>query len=93
MASASDTAECFGRGPWEHFALLPCGRYVAPTVALELRLITELSRNRPDRYEPLVRFMQEHGCDLDYVRRGLVAAGLPSSMQDGILNRLRGAAS
>ena len=89
VASDADTIETFGRGPWEHFTLLACGRYAVPTVALELRLITELFRNRPDRYQPLIQFMQSHGCDLDYIRRGIVAAGLPQTMQDDVLNRLR----
>lgn len=89
IASDADTIETFGRGPWEHFLLLPCGRYVVPTVALELRLITELFRNRPDRYQPLIQFMHAHGCDLGYVRRGIAAAGLPQAMQDDVLHKLR----
>jgi hypothetical protein len=63
-----------------------------PTVALELRLITELSRNRPDRYQPLIRFMRMQGCDLDLIRRGLVAARLPQTVRDDVLNDLRGSA-
>jgi len=90
VASDADTIETFGRGPWEHFALLPCGRYAVPTVALELRLITELSRNRPDRYQPLIRFMRVQGCDLDFIRRGMAAARLPQAMQDDVLNELGG---
>ena len=89
VASEADTIETFGRGPWEHFSLLTCGRYAVPTVALELRLITELFRNRPDRYQPLIQFMQLHGCDLEYIRRGIVVAGVPQSMRDDILNQLR----
>ncbi len=93
VASDADTIETFGRGPWEHFTLLPCGHYAVPTVALELRLITELFRNRPDRYQPLIQFMQSHGCDLDFIRRGVVrrggvAAGLSQTMQDDVLNKL-----
>jgi hypothetical protein len=88
VASDADTIETFGCGPWEHFMLLTCGRYTVPTVALELRLITELFRNRPDRYQPLIHFMQSHGCDLDYIRWGVVAAGLPQTMQDDVLNKL-----
>lgn len=88
VVSDADTIETFGRGPWEHFTLLPCGGYAVPTVALELRLITELYRNRPDRYQPLLQFMQEHGCDLDLVRRGLIMTGLFQDVQDSILNQL-----
>ena len=90
VVSDADTIETFGRGPWEHFSLLPCGRYAMPTVALELRLITELSRNRPDRYQPLIQFMRMQGCDLDFIRRGMVAARLPQMMQDDVLNELGG---
>jgi hypothetical protein len=89
VPSDVDTIETFGRGPWEHFALLSCGQYTVPTVALELRLITELFRNRPDRYQSLIQFMQVHGCDLDFIRRGIAAAGLPQTMQDDVLNKLR----
>jgi hypothetical protein len=89
VASESDTAETFGRGPWEHSTLLTCGRYAVQTVALELRLVTELIRKRPDRYQPLIQFLQRHGCDLDYIRRGIVAAGLSQIMQDDVLNKLR----
>jgi hypothetical protein len=89
VVSDADTIETFGRGPWEHFSLIPCGGYRVPTVALELRLVTELYRERPDRYQPLLAFMQAHGCDLDLVQRGLAMIGLPQSRQDEILNRLR----
>lgn len=91
VPSDADTIETFGRGPWEHFKLLKCGQYHVPTVALELRLITELFRDRPDRYQPLIEFMQQQGCDVDLVRRGLVAAGLPSTLQANVLDQLGGA--
>lgn len=89
IESAADTIETFGRGPWEHFTLLPCGPYLVPTVALELRLITELYRQRPDRYQPLICFLREKGCDVDLVRRGIVAAGLPQAVQDDVLHKLK----
>ncbi len=89
VASDVDTIETFGRGPWEHFTLLTCGRYTVPTVTLELRLITELFRNRSDRYQPLIQFMQLHGCDLDYIHRGMIAIRLLQTMQDDVLGKLR----
>jgi len=89
VASEADTIETFGRGPWAYFTLLPCGRYSVPTVALELRLITELSRNRPDRYQPIIQFMQLHGCDLGYIHRGIVVAGLSQIMLEDALNQLK----
>lgn len=88
VESDLDTIETYGRGPWERFVLLPCGPHAVPAVALELRLITELYRNRPDRYRPLIEFMRGKGFDLDLIRRGMIVAGLPGSMQDEITGQL-----
>lgn len=88
--SEADTIETFGCGPWEHFALIPCGPHTVPTVALELRLITELFRDRPDRYQPLIRYMQRHGCDVELVQRGMGRAELPQALQESVLKQLRG---
>lgn len=88
VESDRDTIETFGRGPWQHFVLLPCGPYSVPAVALELRLITELRRQRPDRYRPIVEFMRVSGCDLPFVRRGVTAAGLPPETQAEVLAAL-----
>lgn len=88
VESDLDTSETVGCGPWEWYVAILCGPHRVPTVALELRLITELCRNRPDRYQPLIQFMQSHGCDLDFTRRGVVAAGLAQTMQDDVLNKL-----
>ena len=88
VARDTDTRETLGRGPWERFTYLPCGRHSVPTVALELRLITELVRDRPDRVHPLIRHMQRHGCDREFLRRGLEEAELPQTMRDEVLGRL-----
>jgi len=87
----SDAIECIGRGPWEHFSLIPCGPYVVPAVALELRLITELVRKRPDRYTPIIQYMQVNGCDIDFIRRGMGAGrlGLPRALREDVLNQLK----
>ena len=87
IESNSDTIETFGRGPWVHFIPIPCGPYDVPTVALELRLITELFRGRPDRYQPIIRHMQLDGCDLDIIRRGM-AMGLEQALQESVLDQL-----
>lgn len=86
--SDSDTRETFGRGPWERFSLLPCGRHPVPTVALELRLVTELVRNRRDRSDPLVRHMQRQGCDLVFLMRSLEASGISAEVRDEVLGSL-----
>jgi len=86
----SEIIETYGRGPWEHFTPIKCGPYVVPTVALELRLITELYRNRPDRYIPIIRYMQLNGYDISLLRRGMEAGGQLRSLCEDALNKLRG---
>jgi hypothetical protein len=61
VASEADTVETFGAALGA-LLLLPWG----PTSAgrgLELRLLTELRRGRPDRYEPLIAHLRQRGCD------------------------------
>jgi hypothetical protein len=87
----SDTIETYGPGLWEqHYSLLPCGPYQVPTVDLELRLISELHRDRPDRYKPLIAYLREHGCDLDLVRRGLSSGWLSQDRVESVLRQLGG---
>ena len=89
VETEADVVETFGPGPWEkHYSPLPCGPYLVPTVDLELRLITELYRDRPDRYTPLIAYLQEHGCDLDLVRRGLSGGRLPQDTVERVLRQL-----
>jgi len=73
----TDTAECVGSGPWVHFDVVPCGVYGVPAVALELRLVTEMTRQRPDRFGPLVAYFRTPPCDLTLVERGLAAHSTP----------------
>jgi hypothetical protein len=87
----SDAIETFGPGPWErHYVLLPCGPYRVPTVKLELRLITELYRDRPDRYAPIIAHLRAHGCDLDLLRRGFAVGRLPQAVRESVLGQLQG---
>ena len=88
VETESDGIECLGRGPWEHYVLVSCGPYTIPAVALELRLVSELARNRPDRYTPLIQHMQASGCDTELVRRGMEAHRLPQALQDKVLGQL-----
>jgi hypothetical protein len=91
--TASDAIECLGSGPWEHYVLVPCGPYTIPAVGLELRLISELARNRPDRSMPLIQHMRVHGCDIELVRRGMAAHSLPQALQEHVLDQLKGASA
>ena len=85
----TDAAECVGVGPWVHFDLVPCGSHRVPAVALELRLVTEVSRQRPDRWEPIVEYFRTHACNIALVERGLVTGGVADDETARVLRRLR----
>ena len=91
VETESDGLECVGRGPWEHYVLVSCGPYTVPAVALELRLVSELLRDRPDRYTPLILHLRVNGCDVELVRRGMETRGLPQALQEKVFGQLRGA--
>ncbi|MEV4839120.1 hypothetical protein AB0K05_31795 [Nonomuraea sp. NPDC049486] len=74
----SDGMECAGHGPWRHYVLIRCGSHRVPVVRLELRLITELLRDRPDRYEPLLDHLGTYGFDPDLLQRAMTARRLPA---------------
>lgn len=82
----NDWMETYGSGPWTHYVLLPCGSYMVPTVKLELRLITELYRNRRDRSVPLVEYMKIYGYDGNLLKRGL--NDLSEDLQNKVLSKL-----
>jgi len=84
----TDTAECIGSGPWAHFDLVPCGAGTVPAVALELRLVTEVARRRPDRWQPIVDHLRTHPCDLSLVERGLAAYATPPDEIAALLEAL-----
>ena len=84
----SDAVESGGTGPWTHFTNLQCGEYSVPTVNLELRLITELVRDRADRYEPLIQFLRGISYDEALLRRGMANRGMPKIGQDAVIDQL-----
>jgi len=81
-----DWVETYGPGPWVHYVLLPCGSYMVPTVKLELRLITELYRNRQERYNPLIEYMKTRRYDIALLNRGM--NGLKKDVREEVLGRL-----
>ena len=83
-----DTHECVGTGPWHHYTLIGCDRHVVPTVTLELRLLSELTRNRSDQTRGLSEHLRRRGCDLALVERGLLDRNLPAAQRQAILERL-----
>lgn len=84
----SDGMECVGRGPWQHYVWLACGSHQVPAVRLELRLATELVRDRADRYEPLLDHMNAQGCDVDLLHRAMRDRGLSAERRRLVWDRL-----
>lgn len=54
---------------------LAVGSHLIPTVRLELRLLTEWERGRPDRLEPIVETLRVRSPDMELIRRGLIGRG------------------
>ncbi|MGW0933770.1 hypothetical protein [Streptomyces sp. NPDC002666] len=85
----TDTFECAGRGPWTHWVHVGIGRHAVPVVGLELRLVSELVRNRPDRIGPLIAHMRVHGADLPLVRRAMSERKVEPELAVRVLEQLR----
>jgi hypothetical protein len=75
-----DGRECLGPGPWRHFVTVDCGGHRIDCVRLELRLATELLRDRPERYRPVLAYLRAHGADRALLRQSLRAARVPESL-------------
>lgn len=88
VETTSDAVETYGDGPWKHYTLLPCGPFKVPIVNLELRLITDIFRRRPDRYKPLIHHLKERSCDIELVRRGLVRCNFQNDFIESITSQL-----
>jgi hypothetical protein len=86
--AGTDTVECAGPGPWRHYVTIAVGTHLVPVVGLELRLVSELIRNRPDRYEPLIRHLRRHSGNLDLVRRSMRDRGVDPMLQQRVIEQL-----
>jgi hypothetical protein len=74
---------------WERYAQINLGRHVVPVITLELQLITELVRDRPDRYTPLIEYMRLNGADLQFLFTAMSEYELDSALRERVLGRLR----
>ena len=89
VESDSDGIETYGSGPWQHYVTLSYGAHSILAAALELRLATDLSRARPARYRPLLRYLRKHGCDISLLNRCLDARAIPQDQQQTILSQFQ----
>lgn len=90
VPAGTDTFECIGPGPWQRYVEITCGKHVIPVVALELRLVSELVRSRPDRYLPLMEHMRSHGADVALVRKAMSDRGVGPVLRQQVMDSLRG---
>ncbi len=81
----SDAVECIGCASWEHFSLVGIDSFAAPVVALELRVVSELVRGRSKQFTVVAGFLRRNGCDIELVRRGMCAGGVPEQRQLEVL--------
>jgi hypothetical protein len=88
VPTQSEAIECIGRAPWQHYVNVEAGNHTVPAVALELRLVSELIRDRPDRYTPLIDHMRTHGADLKLVQQSMKDRNLDPTRQREILKKL-----
>jgi hypothetical protein len=88
VTTESDCIEVSGSGPWTHYVGIPVGMHIVPTVRIELRLATELSRDRAEKYKPILDWMTRNGCDRNLLIRAMNARGVPAERQHDVLLRL-----
>ncbi|HZM80138.1 MAG TPA: hypothetical protein VFC19_30760 [Candidatus Limnocylindrales bacterium] len=70
------------------YVLVPCGTHRVPAVRPELRLVSELARNRPDRAAALIAHLRSHGADLGLLQRAMTDRGLAPDQQRRVLDGL-----
>ncbi|MCM5557421.1 hypothetical protein [Pleomorphomonas sp. JP5] len=82
--------ESRGSGPWTHFAEIEAGERSIKAVAPELRLATELGRDRKDRAEIVARWLRDHGCDAALLESALDAQGIDADARAPVLAIIAG---
>lgn len=89
IETESEFMEVTGGGPWKHCSLVRVGRFMVPMVALELRLATELKRDRADRFGPISDHFVRHG-ETALLRAVLAAHELEEMYQEALRSRREG---
>jgi DNA-binding transcriptional MerR regulator len=75
--------------PWDHFSELQIGSYTIRAEALELRLATEIARERPRHYQPLIKHMQKHGADLELAQRAMSAKAISNNTVKKVISQIQ----
>lgn len=85
----SECLETVGKGPWTHCSQLEFGAMSIRTIAIELRLATELSRRRTDRANAILAWIRHNGCDLSLLHDAMAAQDIADDRQAAILADLQ----
>ena len=88
--TASGFIEARGSGPWTYFSEIAVGERSIAVVAPELRLATELARDRKDRAEIIARWLRDHGCDAVLLTNALDAQGIGADARAPVLAIIAG---
>jgi hypothetical protein len=80
--------EAGGNGAYLHARAVRLDRHHIPAVRLELRLATEVARDRQDQTRHLIGHLREHGFDKDLLTHAFTAANVPAARQNTVLNAL-----
>lgn len=84
----SDVYECLGRAPWIHSDVVQVGDHAVCCVATELRLVSELVRERGERYDPIFDYLEDRPFDRDLLARAVTARVIDATKRFPRLARL-----
>jgi hypothetical protein len=85
-STESEIGECIGDAPWRHFDVLDLEGHRVPVVASELRLLSEITRMRPDRWEPVAAYLSRNGYDEELLAAAMqqLPPDLRATMRDAV---------
>ena len=84
-----DANETLGEGPWINHTMVEAGGFQVSVSRLEVRLVTELHRGRPDRSEAIIVHLAATTCDLGLLEHALEEAAVSDRVRVDVLSRLR----
>jgi hypothetical protein len=81
-----EIGECTGDAPWRHFDVLDLEGHRVPVVASELRLLSEITRMRPDRWGPIAAHLSLNGYDEELLAAAMqqLRPDLRATMRDAV---------
>jgi hypothetical protein len=82
--------EALGEGPWRFSSEIVVGTVSIRTVAPELRLATELRRDRPDQIGALTAWLGERGYDPELLDHAMAAQGIDEPRKSAVRAALAG---